>query len=378
MTAHKEYGFELYNEPPADSYEYVYRGHFNEGITNHILKLTETKLAKKHATRNLRKRISFVIIENLQNISRHQDIPETAEKVENCLFVLQITPKAARIFTGNYIETKKQNALEKKLKKIKSMNSDEMKQLYQEILTDTKISKKGGAGLGLISLGRRTDGHIRYRFVPVNEKMSFFYIQNQLLITEQPDKEEEAAFFERMIAYHKLLEKENVLLNFKGAFAFDNVEVLLPVINSQRIGGFGRKRLIYNISVNLIRNIVLYAENKRENGGAFFPVTENEKDSLGIYVLSRKDGKVKITSGNYIANDKVLTLKNKIDLINRTGRDGLLKIRDYLNNFYPEEHVGRPDISLIDMKLINDGRDIGYNFDTVDTERSFFTIQIEI
>jgi hypothetical protein len=375
-NAQIDLAFDFIKEPDPGSYEYVYRGIFNEGITGNILKLTEAKLTKRKATRNLRKRISFIIIENLQNIARHQDIPNDSNMADNCLFVLHINHKSARILTGNFIENSKKAGLKEKLDRIVSMDGEEMKALYKEILCDSEISEKGGAGLGLISMGRRTKGNIHYRFEEVDSQYSFFYLQNELFISDDADPKEEEAFFEQMIKYHRLLEKENILLNFRGAFAFDNVEVLLPVINSQVIGGFGQKRLIYNISVNLIRNIILYAE--PENHSDNFPDDDNPEEAPGVYTLSKDYGSTIITSGNYISNSKILTLKNKLELINKTGTEGLLKIRDYLSNFYPEEHVGRPDISLIDMKLNNSDRAIAYNFLTVDENRSFFTIQIHI
>jgi hypothetical protein len=376
-NAQIDLAYDFIKEPDPGSYEYVYRGTFNEGITNNILKLTESKLSSRETTRSLRKRISFIIIENLQNISRHQDIPNDESMASNCLFVLHINHKAARVLTGNFVENSKKAVLREKLDRIVSMDGDEMKALYKEILCDSKISKKGGAGLGLISMGRRTGGNIHYRFVDVDSDHSFFYLQNELFISDDADPKEEQAFFEQMIDHHRLLEKENILLNFRGAFAFDNVEVLLPVINTQTIGGYGQKRLIYNISVNLIRNIILYAEPEKAAG--YFPDEEEAREEApGVYTLSKQGNNTVITSGNYISNDKILTLKNKLELINKTGTEGLLKIRDYLNNFYPEEHVGRPDISLIDMKLNNSDREIAYNFVQVDENRSFFTIQIRI
>ena len=362
--------FDFKEKPEHGFYEYVFRGRFSEDITSYVLKLTEAKFMKRKDTRGVRKRISFIIIENIQNIIRHQDIPTDEKLAENCFFILHKTEKVIRVITGNYLKTSRRPKLEKYLKNVQGLSKVGLKELYKERLQYGEISKKGGAGLGLISMGRRTDGNFHYNFEKIDSDYCFYTLQTELFLTIDNDIEAEEVFFDKVLEFHKHLINKNIMLNFRGAFAFDNVESLFPLINSDTVGGFGKKRLIYNISVNLIRNIVLYADRELENNRI---ISEN---TAGIFSLSKKDGKILITSGNYIYNSKALTLRNKIDLINKTETDGLLKIRDYLDNFYPEERVGRPDVSLIDMKLTNNNQFINYKFETIDKLRSFFIIQI--
>ncbi len=365
---------QLLGRPSVDSYEYVYSGYFDDGIIKQIMKVTESKYVKRYISKSLRKRIAFVIIENIENIIKHQYAPDNFNYAENCIFILNITPQNARIFTGNYVRKENQEALKARIDEVISMSPSELKEKYKQVISS---SESGEGGLGFISMGRITDGHLKYGFEPVDDETVFFYFQNQLSISDESSIEDETAFFERMIDYHKLLGTNKVLVSYRGIFSFDNLETLLPIIHSQHIGGFGFKRMIYNVSVNLIRNIVLYAESSCLDTDDFLDEYRKENDALGFYVMNRKGDNIIISSGNYIANDKVLTLKNKIDLINETGREGLVKIRDYLNNFYLSEQSNRPDVSLIDMKLISK-KHINYYASAVDTKRSFFIIQIEV
>ncbi|MEA2042537.1 MAG: SiaB family protein kinase [Bacteroidota bacterium] len=363
-----------YDEKPKTGfYEYVYMGEFSEDITNHILNLTEAKFLRRKDTRGIRKRISFIIIENIQNIIRHQDVPENSDYRNKNLFVLHKTNKVIRIITGNFVKKSKKAQLEEHLSRVRDMDENEIKELYKKTLRGGEISKKGGAGLGIISMAGRTGGNFHFRFIEVNSEYSFFLLQSELFLTEKEYPKQEQEFFETIPGLLRYLDENKIMLSFRGAFAFENVESLFPLINSTYVGGFGKKRQIYNISVNLIRNIILYADRESEKDRSF-----DSEDTPGNYSLRQANGKIIISSGNYIYNSKALTLRNKIDLINRTEKNGLLKIRDYLDNFYPEERVGRPDISLIDMKLTNESRNIKYEIETIDQLRSFLVLQTSV
>ena len=54
------------------------------------------------------------------------------------------------------------------------MNAEELKTYYREVLSSNELSEKGGAGLGIIDLVRKSGNKIEYRFDTVNEQFSFF------------------------------------------------------------------------------------------------------------------------------------------------------------------------------------------------------------
>ena len=51
---------------------------------------------------------------------------------------------------------------------------DNVKQLYKTVLTEGKFSDAGGAGLGLIDIGRKSSEPLEYGFIPFSENYSFF------------------------------------------------------------------------------------------------------------------------------------------------------------------------------------------------------------
>lgn len=111
------------------------------------------------------KKIVSVAIEMLQNIQQHG---------EACEVVFEI--KGNSIVAGNAIKNENIPALEKRLEQLASLNKQELKHLYLEVLANSGFSEKGGAGLGLIMIARKTEG-MTWSFTPIDEQMSFFSLK---------------------------------------------------------------------------------------------------------------------------------------------------------------------------------------------------------
>jgi hypothetical protein len=57
---------------------------------------------------------------------------------------------------------------------INSKDKDELKLYYQERLSNSKVSSKGTAGLGMIEIARKSGNKLDYEFLKINEETSFF------------------------------------------------------------------------------------------------------------------------------------------------------------------------------------------------------------
>ncbi len=54
------------------------------------------------------------------------------------------------------------------------MSREEKKDYYKSILNNGEYSSKGGGGLGIIDIARRSSEKLEYGFVPVDEQNAFF------------------------------------------------------------------------------------------------------------------------------------------------------------------------------------------------------------
>lgn len=367
--------YELTKYIDEDYFEYVYRGYFSENITENILNLNNAKFLNDTDAFAYRNRISYFLIESLQNVIRHQDMPDNQNVDDEGLLVIQKTKNSIYITTANVICNKNIPVLEAYLKKIKELNPKELKAEYQKILLDGIISEKGGGGLGLITMARRTDGHIKFKFKKINDDFSYYYYQIQLILNEEKNNEGvfELISLKRISKFHELLNTENILLNFNGSFAFQNLESLLPIIESHSIGDKLVKQKVFDLTVKLISNIIDFADE--------FILDEPDtgmRNSRGVFLLSKINGNLFLTAGNVILNEKTIILGNKINIINKTKEESLIKIKDYLDEFYKSHIFHKPDINLIDMRLKNNCNKIKYIFKEINQKTSYFILQLVI
>ena len=80
-----------------------------------------------------------------------------------------------------------------------------MKRYYKEVLNETEISKKGGAGLGLIEMARKSGNKLAFDFTEVNSVYSFFYLHLEISRSKEEEdakiKASEFLFFFRHFAH---------------------------------------------------------------------------------------------------------------------------------------------------------------------------------
>ena len=82
-----------------------------------------------------------------------------------------------KVITGNFVNSSKIKYLKEKIDKINSLNKDELKDMYKFILNHQKLSAKGGGGLGLVDIARKTGSKLVYSFYNYNDNYYFFNLE---------------------------------------------------------------------------------------------------------------------------------------------------------------------------------------------------------
>jgi len=67
--------------------------------------------------------------------------------------------------------------LKKNLEHINGLDKDGLKELYKEIIKNTTISEKGGAGLGFVDMARKSGGKLQFEFPEMNADYCFFCLK---------------------------------------------------------------------------------------------------------------------------------------------------------------------------------------------------------
>ena len=109
----------------------------------------------------------------------------------------------------------------------------ELKKLYLEVLTNSRISSKGGAGLGLIEMARKSGQKLDFSFEEYNENFSLFYLQIKLKAIFNQNIETDSSLFKKTqdidfgVRLHAKMAGSNTLVLHNGDFSQD---VIIPIL----------------------------------------------------------------------------------------------------------------------------------------------------
>jgi hypothetical protein len=166
-----------------------HKGNVDSDFINNVLDLVEKRMLDLDEHPKLKKKVYNVLVETLQNLFHHVDAPPAGFSGGDAgkfgLLVISRGPAGYRIITGNFIRNDKIEKLEEKIKRINRSSKEEIKELYKFILNHQKISEKGGGGLGLVDIARKTGNRLAYKFVNFNGLNSFFYLD--ILVNEEAE-----------------------------------------------------------------------------------------------------------------------------------------------------------------------------------------------
>lgn len=153
-----------------------YNGELNDEKINEFSFAVEAKMVESGEKKGLVKRIFSILIEALQNMHIHG---EREPDGKQCSYVIVAKgPEAYFITFANLIfNTNKEKVIER-IEYINSLNRDQLKEYYMKVLTDGEMSKKGGAGLGFITIGMKSKNKMTYEFHPANEGLSLFALDS--------------------------------------------------------------------------------------------------------------------------------------------------------------------------------------------------------
>lgn len=355
--------YEFYDILDVGKMSYYYRGDLTQSITDGILALTETNLTKAQESVKVKKRIYTILVEGLQNITRHQDIANERKS----FFGVEQTGEFYFITMANIIESDKVQELSAQLDKINSLEKDELKTYYKQALVENELSAKGGAGLGLIEMARKSGSKLLYTFREIDDKTNYFYLRTYIKQnTEDVDQSQLPLNFDSIFNLHEQLNYENVLIIFNGVFNQESLINLLSIIESQMAGQQTLKKKVFNIMVELLQNIVKHGVSPLESDG-----------NPGIFYISDSKDGYKLHTGNYISNNNIEELKYKIDEINQLNRKELNDFYDKRLFNFQIDNSKESGLGLIELRLKSNSA-LKYSFKQTKDNHSFFTLEVTI
>lgn len=159
---------------------YSFKGGISAELITDVLSTIEERLSQSGEPPKVVKKVYNVLVESLQNLYHHIDTPpvDTRYNFDDhfAAFVIFKKENKFSITTGNFVRKEKLRLLSDRLNQINFLSSEELKTVYKIILNNNEFSDKGGGGLGMIDIARKTGNKLNYHFYDFNDEYLFFYL----------------------------------------------------------------------------------------------------------------------------------------------------------------------------------------------------------
>ncbi len=168
--------FNIYDKMEKNNILLSFKGDITSELLTSILQIMENKMDNMQEEPKMKKKVYNVLVECLQNLYHHMDdVADAAGDVNrSAIFMIGKLNNAYTITTGNYILSENVNGLRGRLDEVNALSKEELKEYYKKVLNNGEMSLKGGGGLGMIDIARKTGEKLEYNFLEIDNKVSFF------------------------------------------------------------------------------------------------------------------------------------------------------------------------------------------------------------
>lgn len=173
---------EIHKQMRMNSIALFFKGYVNFELVDSIIMIVSDRLEHLENDVTTRKKVYGVLTECLQNLCNHIEksddlMPLGDYDTHSAVIMVDSDNDAYFIKTGNFVTNKRVDELKRTFDEINTLSKEELKDRYNKILSNKVFSEKGGAGLGLIDIARKSGKKLEYSFEKVDDKFSFFSFQ---------------------------------------------------------------------------------------------------------------------------------------------------------------------------------------------------------
>ncbi len=170
----------IYDEMLSNGFSLVYFGEFSHEITKMFTSMAESDMEKNSEERSVQRRVYHVMVETLQNMNKHSDDLKDEASVGGGMFIIGKKNDVYYVITSNKVMREHKENLEMALNTVNNATLDELKDMYKKQIKEGRISEKGGAGLGLIDIARKTEEPLEYQFLQLDQDSFFFILKVEI------------------------------------------------------------------------------------------------------------------------------------------------------------------------------------------------------
>ena len=159
-------------------------GNICQDTTKEFSKKLEDKLTEDGVDTKAIRKIYHAVVESLQNVMRHahdteSGEPQGSDKSEGS-FIISGSEMKLMVSTCNAVPTESTDKIKEMIDHFNSLDEAQIKEEYKQMVKEARISEKGGAGLGLIDMIKKTKNKLQYHFEKINDTCSLVILTSSV------------------------------------------------------------------------------------------------------------------------------------------------------------------------------------------------------
>jgi hypothetical protein len=348
---------------------FVYRGIVTNENSVPLLTLLEKEMENSEFGFVGRKRLFIFVLESLQNVMRHATATQHGSM---SLVVYSKSNPGYTVTTGNVLPNDDIDDLRSRLVEINNLDTTGLRNLYRQILVSSEFSSKGGAGLGLIEMAKKTGNRLDYDFVPVDNEYSYFVLSKTvdsegIGINGAGEHQFDGSPVSQL---ERIMAENNVYLIWSGHISPDVGREVVSFAETRLVEneiGSGMRKRVFSVLVEILDNVARYSPGKEAE----------EQFGMPLAMIRLAGNGYSLTTGNLILNSDVENLRELIDQINNQDKPGL---NDLLKKTLSDQTMDTE--STINMGLIEmakkSGTKLRYEFEGINDLYSYYTLTVEV
>lgn len=160
-------------EAPASQVVFAHSGAIDhDGVQGLVAVAEQFSLDREDAV-SLRKRLVSVIVEGLENVHHHG----LSECAQGSFAILLRVGDGYRFAFGNAVLLATAALLTHRVSVLNEMDEADLKEYYLKLLSNDARSERGGAGLGLMTMARKSSGPMATQSVELGNGQAFFSLE---------------------------------------------------------------------------------------------------------------------------------------------------------------------------------------------------------
>jgi len=142
---------------------FYYKGSVGSKRVTDILEKIEAIMEEKNFPLKERKKVVNILIELVQNLYHHGEKFEIDHDFKSYgSIIFSRDSESIKIVSANFIKVEKLKVFTDYIDHTNSLGADELKSLYRKVLANRHFSEKGGGGLGIINMIRKSGNKLKY------------------------------------------------------------------------------------------------------------------------------------------------------------------------------------------------------------------------